>query len=228
MQRITCGCPDCRALQLRLDQTLNEYHKKIRRLEALEIDVNFDTLFELSQVRIDCTVGTYFCRMIERMESVDKYGTASKYRVTYSLWRQFHPQDMRFEEITLSLLRAFELFLRRRGNKDNSIATKFSVLRAVYNWASEERVFSSDENPFLRFKLGRLWTVGYGAWLLGRRGGTAARQELCVGAASLPADRATHEPAVVRRGAARAVFAQRELLRHDGARALGGTIAASA
>lgn len=158
LQRMTCGCPDCRALQLRLDQTLNEYHKKIRRLEALEVDVNFDTLFEPSQVRIDCTVGRYFCRMIERMESVDKYGTASKYRVTYSLWKQFHPQDMRFEEITLSLLRDFELFLRRRGNKDNSIATKFSVLRAVYNRASEECVFSSDENPFLRFKLGRLWT----------------------------------------------------------------------
>lgn len=157
-QRMTCGCPDCRALQLRLDQTLNEYHKKIRRLEALEIDVNFDTLLEPSQERLDCTVGTYFCRMIGRMESVDKYGTASKYRVTYSLWGQFHPQDMRFEEITLSLLRDFELFLRRRGNKDNSIATKFSVLRAVYNRASEERVFSSDENPFLRFKLGRLWT----------------------------------------------------------------------
>lgn len=158
-QRITCDCPDCRALQLRLDQTLNEYHKKIRRLEALEIDVNFDTLLEPSQERLDCTVGTYFCRMIECMESVDKYGTASKYRVTYSLWGQFHPQDMRFEEITLSLLRDFELFLRRRGNKDNSIATKFSVLRAVYNRALEERVFSSDENPFLRFKLGRLWTA---------------------------------------------------------------------
>lgn len=159
LQRMTCGCPDCRALQLRLDQTLNEYHKKIRRLEALEIDVNFDTLFEPSQMRIDCTVGTYFCRMIERMESVDKYGTASKYHVAYSLWKQFHPQDMRFEEITLSMLRDFELFLRRRGNKDNSIATKFSVLRAVYNRASEECIFSSDENPFLQFKLGRLWTA---------------------------------------------------------------------
>ena len=158
-QRITCGCPDCRTLQFQLDRALNEYYKKIRRLEALEIDVNFDTLFEPSQERLDCTVGTYFRRMIERMESADKHGTASKYRVTYSLWGQFHPQDMRFEEITLSLLRDFELFLRRRGNKDNSIATKFSVLRAVYNRASEERVFSSNENPFLRFKLGRLWTA---------------------------------------------------------------------
>ena len=47
-QRITCDCPDCRTLQLRLDRVLNEYYKKIRRLEALEIDVNFDTLLEPS------------------------------------------------------------------------------------------------------------------------------------------------------------------------------------
>lgn len=157
-QRITCDCPDCRTLQFQLDRVLNKYYKKIRRLEALEIDVNFDTLFEPSQERIDCTVGTYFCRVIERMESVDKYGTASKYRVTYSLWKQFHPQDLRFEEITLSMLRDFELYLRRKGNRDNSIATKFSVLRAVYNRASEEKIFSSEDNPFIRFKLGRLWT----------------------------------------------------------------------
>lgn len=158
-QRITCGCPDCRALQLRLDQVLNEYHKKIRRLEVLEIAVSFDTLFEPPQERIDCTVRTYFRRMIDRMESVDKYGTASKYRVTCSLWEQFHPHTLRFEEITLPLLRDFELFLRRRGNSDNSIATKFSVLRAVYNRASEEHVFIVEENPFQRFKLGRLWTT---------------------------------------------------------------------
>lgn len=157
-QRITCDCPDCRTLQFRLDRILNEYYKKIRRLEALEIDVNFDTLLEPSRERLDCTVGTYFCRMIERMESMDKYGTASKYRVTYSLWKQFHPQDLRFEEISLSMLRDFELFLNKRGNNNNSIATKFSVLRAVYNRASEEKIFSAEDNPFLRFKLGRLWT----------------------------------------------------------------------
>lgn len=157
-QRITCDCPDCRMLQFRLDRVLNEYYKKIRRLEALEIDINFDTLLEPSQERLDCTVGTYFYRMIERMESMDKYGTASKYRITYSLWKQFHPQDLRFEEISLSMLRDFELFLNKRGNNNNSIATKFSVLRAVYNRASEEKIFSTEDNPFLRLKLGRLWT----------------------------------------------------------------------
>ena len=66
--------------------------------------------------------------MHERMESMDKYGTASKYRVAYSLWKQFHPQDLRFEGVSLSMLRDFELFLNKRGNNNNSIATKFSVL----------------------------------------------------------------------------------------------------
>ena len=157
-QRLTDLSPQYREMQLRLDSLLNEYHKKIRRLEALDIDVNFETLFEPTEERIDSTVDSYFRRVIEQLESIDKYGTASKYRVTNSLWHQFHPQKMRFEEISLSHLRDFELFLRRRGNKDNSIATKFSVLRAVYNRAAEEHVFKTEENPFLRFKLGRLWS----------------------------------------------------------------------
>lgn len=157
-QRLTVCNPQYHEVQLRLDSILSEYQKKIRRLEALDIDVNFETFFESVEGRITCTMDGYFHRMIEQLESIDKYGTASKYRVTCSLWHQFHPQKMRFEEITLSHLRDFELFLRRRGNKDNSIATKFSVLRAVYNRAAEERVFKIETNPFLRFKLGRLWS----------------------------------------------------------------------
>ena len=55
-QRLTDYSPQYREMQLRLDSLLNEYHKKIRRLEALEIDVNFETLFEPVQKRIHCTV----------------------------------------------------------------------------------------------------------------------------------------------------------------------------
>ena len=101
-QRLTDLSPQYREMQLRLDSLLNEYHKKICRLEALDIDVNFETLFEPSEERIDCTVDSYFRRVIEQLESIDKYGIASKYRVTCSLWHQFHPQKMRFEEISLS------------------------------------------------------------------------------------------------------------------------------
>lgn len=65
-QRLTDYSPQYREMQLRLDSLLNEYHKKIRRLEALDIDVNFETLFEPAEERIDCTVDSYFRRVIEQ------------------------------------------------------------------------------------------------------------------------------------------------------------------
>ncbi len=47
----------------------------------------------------------------------------------------------------------------KKGNKSNSIATKFSVLKAVYNKALAEGIFTTPHSPFLQFKIGRLWTL---------------------------------------------------------------------
>ena len=38
-------CPERITLQSQIDRTLAGYHKKIQRLEALDIPVNFETLF---------------------------------------------------------------------------------------------------------------------------------------------------------------------------------------
>ena len=65
---------------------------------------------------------------------------------------------MRFDELDLTYLREFEIFLRQRGNVNNSLATKFSVLKAVYNKAVSEGVFVPKSNPFQQFKVGSLWT----------------------------------------------------------------------
>ena len=51
----------------------------------------------------------------------------------------------------------FEAFLIRKGNTSNSIATKFSVLRAVYNKAVRHKVFAEAENPFKQYNVGRFW-----------------------------------------------------------------------
>ena len=71
---------------------------------------------------------------------------------------QFRSVNMRFEELDLTYLREFEIFLRQRGNVSNSLATKFSVLKAVYNKAVSEGVFVPKSNPFQQFKVGSLWT----------------------------------------------------------------------
>lgn len=49
-------------------------------------------------------------------------------------------------------LERFKTYLQEKGNTPNSIATKFSVLRAVYNQAVVEEIISLVKNPFLGIK----------------------------------------------------------------------------
>ena len=132
-QQPTADCPDGAEIQFQITSKIREYEKMIKKLEVLEIPVTFDTLFEQNGKRINCTVGDYFKQIIERLEKVEKYGSASKHKVTLALMSQFRSVNMRFEELDLTYLREFEIFLRQRGNVSNSLATKFSVLKAVYN-----------------------------------------------------------------------------------------------
>ena len=59
---------------------------------------------------------------------------------------------MRFDELNTSFLRKFEQFLCQRGNGPNSIATKISVFKSVYNKALRDKVFICKENPFATYK----------------------------------------------------------------------------
>ncbi len=147
------------AVQLRIYEQIEKYDKRIKRLEALEVPVTLDNVLETDGRRVYCTIAEYFRRTIAQLESVGKVGSASKHKVTLSLLQQFRSTNIRFDEITVGCLRDFELFLMKKGNKSNSIATKFSVLKAVYNKALAEGIFTTPHSPFLQFKIGRLWTA---------------------------------------------------------------------
>ena len=51
---LTADCPDRAALQSKIDSILTGFQKKIKRLEALDIPVNFDTLFEVKTAIFNC------------------------------------------------------------------------------------------------------------------------------------------------------------------------------
>ncbi|WP_298062012.1 phage integrase SAM-like domain-containing protein [uncultured Rikenella sp.] len=157
-QKVTEDCPDRDNIQFQITATVKEYEKKIKKLEALEIPVTFETLFETIGKRMDCTVGDYFKQIIDSLEKAEKYGSASKHKVTLALMQRFKSTNIRFEKLDSTYLREFELFLRQRGNVSNSIATKFSVLKSVYNKAVSEGVFVSKSDPFQPIKVGSLWT----------------------------------------------------------------------
>ena len=119
-QKVTDDCPDRDDIQFQITAKIKEYEKKIKKLEALEIPVTFEALFETIGKRMDCTVGDYFRQIIDRLEKVEKYGSASKHKVTLALMSQFRSVNIRFDELDLTCLREFEIFLSKKGNVNNS------------------------------------------------------------------------------------------------------------
>lgn len=154
-QSIRADYPDSKELQFAIETRLKEYDRKMKRLQALEVEVNFDTLLGNRCVN-HYSVSDYFDIQIRRLEEADKYGSASKYKVTKALINDFRV-SVKFGDIDIVFLQEFELYLHKRGNQSNSIATKMSVLKAVYNKALKEKLFIQSSNPFIDFKVGRYW-----------------------------------------------------------------------
>ena len=156
-QEVKSDCPDYSAHNTLIKNKKNEYHKQIQKLEILEIEVNFDTLFGTKSKRINCTLADYFRQQVDRMKSVGKVGTALKYHCCLSLLTQCNSVNIRFEQVDMNYLRNFETYLLSKGNTSNSVASKFSVFKAVYNRAVADKVFEPKDNPFNRLKVGRYW-----------------------------------------------------------------------
>lgn len=141
-QRITASYPDSESLNWQLKEKLAEYQKQIDKLTVLEIEISFDTLFGQKSRYINCTVSEYFQQQIDHLKGIGKVGSAVKYTSCKHLLEQCGLGRKRFEQIDIQYLQDFEAFLIRKGNTSNSIATKFSVLRAVYNKAVKHKVFA--------------------------------------------------------------------------------------
>ena len=151
-------CPERITLQSQIDRTLAGYHKKIQRLEALDIPVNFETLFDAKPAcSVGITIEEGFTAEIERLESLGKINSATKHKYALQVLDGYKPTTMALEAIDLDCLKGLELYLRQRGNKDNSIATRFAIFKAIYNKAVKEGKVAVKQNPFSIYQVGSLW-----------------------------------------------------------------------
>lgn len=151
-------CPERITLQSQIDRTLAGYHKKIQRLEALDIPVNFETLFDAKPAcSVGITIEDGFKAEIERLESLGKINSATKHKYALQVLDGYKPTTMALEAIDLDYLKGLELYLRQRGNNDNSIATRFAIFKAIYNKAVKEGKVAVKQNPFSIYQVGSLW-----------------------------------------------------------------------
>ena len=154
---LTSDCPERAILQSKIDSALAVYRKKINRLEALDVPVNFDTLFEPTTRKAGITIEDGFNAEIERLESLGKINSATKHKYALQVLDGYKSVKTALEAIDLDYLKGLELYLRQRGNKDNSIATRFAIFKAIYNKAVKEGKVTVKQNPFTLFQVGSLW-----------------------------------------------------------------------
>ncbi len=90
-QRIISNSNDSKALQFQIDDQVHRYLKKIRRLEALDIEVNFNTLFEAKGHRLIISIEDAFNKEVERLESLGKINSSSKHKHVLSALSAYKP-----------------------------------------------------------------------------------------------------------------------------------------
>ena len=156
-QRVKTPLLHLKETQHQIDSIILEYERKIKKFEALDMEITLDGLLERNGKRIIITVSDYFRQQIERIKSIGKIGTAVKYENCLALLSKCNPVNISFEQIDMNYLWNFETFLLGKDNTSNSVATKFSVFKAAYNRAIADRVFEPKDNPFSRFKVGKYW-----------------------------------------------------------------------
>ncbi len=156
-QQIKQDHPHRDELQFQINSQTKEYEKRIRRLEALEIPVTFENIFGQKDKKLSCVIAEYIEGIISELESRGRLSSIPKHRALLRNLSQSGLCVTRFEEIDDKFLQEFELFLRREGNADNSVATKMAIFKAAYNRAHAEGLFTYQTNPFSKYKVGGLW-----------------------------------------------------------------------
>ena len=119
-QQPTADCPDRAEIQFQITSKIREYEKKIKSWRCWKFPLHSIRCLNRTANESTARSGEYFKQIIERLEKVEKYSSASKHKVTLVLVSQFRSVNMRFDELDLTYLREFEIFLSQKGNVNNS------------------------------------------------------------------------------------------------------------
>ena len=137
-------------------------------LKALTIIDNFEankinfTLLEfeskfVGKTKDDVLVFDFFDEIINDKVKSGKTGNARVYKDTKnSLLKFANNRALRFNDISVTFLEKYEVYLRENNNSDGGIAVKMRQLRALYNDALNRSIVNEEFYPFKKYKISKL------------------------------------------------------------------------
>lgn len=149
------NCPDKDLIITVIDREVSLFRNQINQLKKEGKDCSLDALVQMvKKPVVRHTVGGYLDDYIDLLKTQGRLGYAIIFEDLRQAMRHYSLSlDYPFSDITVSWLRDFELFMRKKGNKDNTLGIRFRLLRVLYNRAIEDNLVKRDCYPFHKFKV---------------------------------------------------------------------------
>lgn len=150
--------PNHRLINLKIRKRLSFVEEQILELERKDADYSLEDvkgLFapkekEEEEKMIDAIM--FGQMLVEEMKAVGRLGNADAYNTALNQLKSFTPSPT-FEEINYNFLTKWEMTLKQKGTKINTISVYFRTVRAVFNQAIKRDVVDQKHYPFNKFKI---------------------------------------------------------------------------
>ena len=149
------NCPDREAIQTVIERKSKQYREQITQFKAEGKDYTLETLVQRVENPVrQMNFRDYLEHCIDVLKAENRYGYARNLdELRASILHFRKTLDFYFSDIDLRWLRGYELYLRGRGNKANTIGIRMRALRMLYNRAITDKVVKRDNYPFSDFKV---------------------------------------------------------------------------
>lgn len=104
------------------------------------------------------TVGELFRQHIHCLEEEKRTGYRLSIQQTYNSLLKFNKHlDIPFSDMDCNWLRRYETWLRKQNKSENTIGIRFRNIRMIFNLAMDMELVKSENYPFKKFKVSKLY-----------------------------------------------------------------------
>lgn len=140
--------PNCKELNLLIRKKIQELENSLLKSQLHDRVVNINDLQKVIQERSDDFHGYFFSYLLRLREK--KFTTWKRMKSVHTNLKTFRPH-LKFQELTLTLLKDYETFMYTKGNSPHTISSNMKGIRTVFNEGCEELELLL-VSPFSRYK----------------------------------------------------------------------------
>ena len=152
-------CPNRELIEKLISNKISEVKSKIVELKSEDKEFSATTLVEnVSNPSKIITVGELFRQHIHCLEEEKRTGYRPSIQQTYNSLLKFNKHlDIPFSDMDCNWLRRYETWLRKQNKSENTIGIRFRNIRKIFNLAMDMELVKSENYPFKKFKVSKLY-----------------------------------------------------------------------